>query len=215
MEELTKELLQIQNSCFDNESVKKNMEPFLEKLEKQFWSEAIIYYRKREIQNKYLVELADKKIDMLKIFFGEVCRKKDISIEFVLTSSLKSGINLIEHSDIDITMIVDSECSPEIIDKLKEMLIQFGFKYFGVKNDYLLFTEKTKIAEFEIKLRKRTNKTMSVISLHRRMDYLSEKEQIIITYGKLLFQNTIYYDIFKMLVYNMYFADIEGCHILK
>jgi hypothetical protein len=56
---------------------------------------------------------------------------------------------------------------------------------------------------------------MAVMALHEIMNNLSEEDMAVVTYGKVLFRKTPAYGIFKMLVYNMYFADVPGHYMLK
>jgi len=170
--------------------------------------EANEYYKIREEKNKRLILLAKEKMDQL----DALIRKNGILAELVLTSSLNGGTNLIEDSDIDITMLVD-DCGEKMKDLVNKVLVTSGFFYQKMIHGYYLFSQKTLEVEFEVKLRERFI-AIPIIRLHEKLNNLSEKEKIIITYGKFLFKKSSCYGIFKMLVYNMYFADMEGCYLL-
>lgn len=211
MENLICQLIKINQSCCDNQSVKENMRPFLDKLEKMYWTEATQYFNKREQYNQRLLNLAKDIKQMLEKLF----QSYQINAEIVPTASLNSGLNLIHDSDIDITILVD-DCT-SVFQEVETILLPVGFQYKGLTHGYYLFSHIHSAfvtVELEVKLRDRCS-AQAVIRLHRLMDNLDEKDKIIITYGKLLFRQTPYYGIFKMLVYNMYFADIEGCYMLK
>lgn len=209
MDDLVADLLRIEKNSPNNETIGKNMKPFLNKLEEKFGQQMMEYYEKRKEYNKNLMQFALEKIKFLEKIF-----EKKIQAEFVLSDSLKSGINLMYESDIDITMIVDDYTS-EFVENTKSILTNIGFKYRGLINDYHLFYQKIPEVELEIKLRKCDQKTKSIIQLHNLMEELSDREKMIITFGKLIFHGTPYYNTFKMQIYNMYFVRIPGYHILK
>lgn len=206
MEQFVQELVEIHQNSSDNETVRKNMEPFLNKLELKYWEEAVDYYQKREEYNNSLAKLAEEKMGQLE----NLMKENGIQADIVNTSSLTAGLNLVNDSDIDITVLVDG-LTPKLKEQFEKILDNFTCQ--GMVHGYYLFSQKTPDVEFEIKLRER-DVAMPIIRLHQRMDQLTQKEKIIITYGKLLFHKTPLYYTFKMLVYNMYFADVEGCYML-
>lgn len=207
MESLSEELIQIHERSLNNELAQKNMEPFLKKIDDNFRQLAISYHQKRIKYNSLLLLLANEKIKQLeKIFIDH-----KINAEIIDTSSLRSGINLINDSDIDITILVN-DCTVEMKGHIEKLLIDYEYQRFV--NGYYLFSQKVDNVEFEIKLREH-KPALPIIDLHHKMNNLPEREKIIITYGKFLFHNTKYYNMFKMLVYNMYFVGIKGAYLLQ
>lgn len=207
METLVLELEEIYKKSNDNKSVKENMKLFMEQLETKDIDKALEYFQKREKNNEHLLILANNKVGMIK----KLLEENGIQGEVILTSSLNAGTNLIGDSDIDITILVDG-CTNEVTECVEKLLVEF--KYCGVKNDYYLFQQKTPEVEYEVKLREK-KPAMVIMQLHHILNNLSVNEKIVITYGKLLFHQTDHYNMFKILMYNMYFADVLGCYLLK
>ncbi|XWV25878.1 putative orfan [Tupanvirus soda lake] len=216
-------LYQISKDIF---SVRKNMKPFIKKLFEAHDKIAEEYFVAREDYNSKMLDIANRKINELTLCFVNC----DIHTEFIMTSSLNAGTNLVGESDIDISMLV-SKLDESAMHQITLQLEKMGFVYnkfvnpSQILNCYYSFSKIDGNVEFEIKVRDKEN-SATVLALHDYMENnLTNEERMAITYGKFLFKNLSKhslievekksYAIFKKMVYEMYFAKIEGGFMLE
>ena len=201
--------------------VKIQVKILLEELYKNYEIPANKYYDERITHNRIMMKSGEDMIESLRQF----SRENKIDASFVMTSSLNADTNLIDDSDIDISMVVQ-DLDEEKINNMSELLLKFGFKYNKIVNPtrqkslYHSFCLIKDGIEFELKLRDKTN-SQAILKLHEHMETkipINDKKAI--TYGKLIFKKLSkttkekeledIYKVFKKLVYEMYFADIAG-----
>ena len=215
---LEAELYAISDNASDIQTVKELMILFLNRIFEIYWREGSEYYVRRKSNNEELMILADLIIKNLELN----CKTWGISAKFALTSSLNAKINLMDESDIDISMMVDV-CDTETALEVGKKLAIFGYEYktlvnpFLPLNSYYSFNKIEDNIEIEIKLRGRA-KSEIMLNLHNYMENkLSPKERIAITCGKLLFKRTSRkaYLTFKKLVYERYMAEIDKGFMLE
>ena len=207
-------------------SVKKHMEPFISELFDVYQEPATKYFENRKEYNVKMMVIARAMVDKL----TNLALEKNISAEFVMTSSLNADTNLIGDSDIDISMLI-SDCNDKNAETIGQFLASLGFEYKKLSNPaqqlncYYSFIMVKNGIEFEIKVRDRIESQL-VLQLHK---YIEEKstlvERMAITYGKYIFKNLslngtteaekLSYCLFKKLVYEMYFAEINGGFMLE
>lgn len=190
-------------ACANNTMVKASMLPFMQKLHDLYAVEAEEYYLRREkyVDEKGLLQLAVQQKKHLEELFGDTA-------ECIITSSLYAGTNLINDSDIDITVLVD------YVAPVHHALLK-GFKFHGIKNGYYSYGNQVDQVEIEVKLRERNPKSVAIMNLHNRLNNIDLADKKIITYAKKLFYGTPCYTEFKILMYNMYFEGMDGCHMLQ
>ena len=224
--ELAKELYNINEEVKDNFAVKNHMVPFINKISELYRKEMVEYYNRRVQYNLNMMAIARNMVERLEKF----CKENGIMANFVMTSSLNADINLMGDSDIDISMLVENcDYSVALGIGAKLATIGFGYKKFVNPNQplncYYLYSKIENGIEFEVKLRDST-KSQLVLRLHNHMEQkLSVDEKMAITYGKLVFKETsknettneekLAYLIFKKLVFERYFAEIEGGFMLE
>lgn len=207
------------------QQIKSKMKVLLNNFYNTFKKEATEYYNLRTVYNKCMMKQGDKMIDSMKKLVAD----NNIDAEFIMTSSLNANINLIDESDIDISMIV-RDLDKTKIDYIFDVLTANGFKYvklvnpLQMNNYYYSYVIIKDNIEFEIKVRDKASSHI-ILNLHKYMETkMSDKEKKAITYAKLVFKHITenaqnitedqIYKVFKKLVYEMYFADIEGSFML-
>lgn len=225
-------LIWISENAKDLQSIKLHMHPFLQKIYKEAIDSVEYYFNEREKYNIGIIKQANGMMEKLK----DLARKENFCAKFIMTSSVNAGINLVgdpkdnsENSDVDISMTVDWK--EEHLSIYQNFLAKLGFVFKKLVNPsqplnrYHSFILIENGIEYEVKVRDRIE-SQTVLKLHEHMEKnLTHVERAAITYGKLIFKiiskngssenEKIAYILFKKLVYEMYFADIEGGFILE
>lgn len=215
------DLMSIYKSSKNLQDVKSKMLVFLNKFYNTYKKEAAHYYNERINYNIHMMELGNKMMEYMK----EIFTNNNIKAELVMTSSLNANINIMNESDIDISVIIDN-LNESKINFITDLLLDYGYKYIKLvnplqkNNNYYLYLMTIDGVTYELKIRNKVDSGI-ILQLHEHMENnMSLKSKMTITYGKLIFRNILKkarnvdeknaYKIFKKLVYEMYFADIEG-----
>jgi hypothetical protein len=183
-------------------------------------TEAYLYAKVRDKSNVWVEDVSLIAINELEKQFGG-------SVEFIITSSFKSGLNLIDESDIDISAAVNN-LDDHKLNVISQQLIELGYKYTHIVNAneprslYYAFSKWVNGIEIEVKVRDRKNSS-ALMKLHKYLDYhITEREKALLTYGKLklkilskLGDGSLGYKCLKKIIYEAYFFYIKDGFMLQ
>lgn len=181
---------------------------------------ACSYAELRDKSNARVENVSLIAINELKKEFGEF-------VEFIITSSFRSGLNLIDESDIDISATVDS-LNDDKLQMISQRLIKLGYKYTYIINAneprslYYAFSKWVDGIEIEVKVRDMINSS-AIIKLHKYLDsQITILEKALLTYGKLklkalskLGDDNLGYKCLKKIIYEAYFFYIKEGFMLQ
>lgn len=181
----------------------------------KYKNEAIEYYDKRNKFNVKIEDVADKCISELKNNI-----KVPFNISIVITSSYSAKINVMNSSDIDVSILVESLDEHKLFTIIG-MLNKIGYKFSHIRNPnakhnkYYSFIKFIDDVEIEVKVRD-SELSKPVIELHNYLDtQLTEDQRISITFIKyMLYQlqkmnKDRGYEYFKKLMYEAFFYYIK------
>lgn len=224
---MSEKLFEIYANSKTNQDVKNHMVNFLNPFYKHNKQRADKYFQERKVYNLKMMDVGNKMVSKLQ----DLSKEHGLNAEFRMTSSLNADVNLVGDSDIDISMLVDG-CTFEVAVEISKYLAKLQFVYRKFVNPvqplncYYSFTMIENEVEFEVKLRD-AKSSQKVIQLHEHIETkLQYWERAAITYGKLVFKELskksttldtekYAFILFKKLVYDMYFAEIEGCFLFE
>lgn len=185
-----------------------------------FYGPAFSYQQLRDEYNIKVDYTANQALKELK-------NHVDPETHLVITSSFKSGLNLIDESDIDISLMIHEldECK---LSNVSQILVKLGYEPKDIVNPneprslYHPFVKYLDGIEIEVKVRDLKTSYL-LIQLHEYLDkHISLKEKILLTYAKLKLKNLshIYpsnlgYKCLKKIIYEAYFSKIKNGFMLK
>lgn len=181
------------------------------------WNQSLeILEKHKELAHIYCLE-RDKargpKFDRVKVIaMAELRCIFGSYVRIMLMSSYGSNTYLMQDSDIDIGVILEVDDEEYQKNSYLNDLLNAGYQFdtFSLYG-YYIYTKVINGIEIEVKIRKASEWTTSIIRLHEKLDGLPRDIQDLITYGKFLLQgDKELYDKFKSLVYCNYYTQVMG-----
>jgi hypothetical protein len=189
----------------------------IDTIEKYFNVNAKKYIVKRDKKNKKLKKNVDKMMKTLDkhINTSSVGSK----IKFIVMSSYKAGLNLIDGSDIDIGCVVENLDTIKLF-KISLLLVEQGFSLSGMfvnkhdeKNKYFSFEKVVDGIEYEVKVRDAADSAI-IIKLDKMVEKkLTNKQKCLFTYAKEITKGTDGYKYMKLFIAESVFYYIDGAYM--
>jgi hypothetical protein len=184
-------------------------------------ADAMAYCLTRDIANIRIISMMSTELLVLKDAFVDV----DFETSILAMSSVTSGLNLLNGSDVDIGMCIRNLCDEhyqddcEILDTVHRILVSNGYTHernigytaeWAPNNRYKIYAKTIDGIDFEVKVRDWTN-TQPIIDLHKKLDKsLTHEQKALYTFGKLLLEGSDCKKLFKLFVYMEQFYGIDG-----